>query len=118
MKTRVKLTKPAATREQVYVFAHVVLSAAKSSAAKSAVICFEWLQRPENVVAGHIKWTGYRTGSKPTIRIEHHKPGAVIDRQLESGILVGRALHCTTHYLLRQRIDRFCLKVLPISGKR
>ena len=68
----------------------VVLSTAKSSAAKSAVICFEWLQRPENVVAGHIKWTGYRTGSKPTIRIEHHKPGAVIDHQLESRILDDR----------------------------
>jgi hypothetical protein len=28
------------------------------------------LQRPENVIAGHIKWTAYRNG-KPTIRIEH-----------------------------------------------
>jgi hypothetical protein len=72
-------------RTGLCVRTRLYLSAAKSSAAKSAVICFEWLQRPENVVAGHIKWTGYRTGSKPTIRIEHHKPGAVIDCQLESG---------------------------------
>jgi hypothetical protein len=26
-------------------------------------------QRPENVIAGHIKWTGHRSGPKPTIRI-------------------------------------------------
>src|SRR5712664_2500741 len=73
-------------RENRSICSHTVVL----SAAKSAVICFEWLQRPENVVAGHIKWTGYRTGSKPTIRIEHHKTGAVIDHPLESGVLVGR----------------------------
>jgi hypothetical protein len=53
------------------------------------VICFEWLQRPENVIAGHIKWTGYRTGPKPTIRIEHHKTGAVIDHPLEEKLKGG-----------------------------
>jgi hypothetical protein len=53
------------------------------------VICFEWLQRPENVIAGHIKWTGYRTGPKPTIRIEHHKTGAVIDHPLEERLPDG-----------------------------
>jgi hypothetical protein len=49
----------------------------------------EWLQRPENVIAGHIKWSGYRTGSKPTIRIEHHKTGAVIDqKKLADGTVI------------------------------
>jgi hypothetical protein len=47
------------------------------------VICFEWLQRPENVIAGHIKWSGYRTGLKPTIQIEHHKTGAIVNHPLE-----------------------------------
>ena len=55
----------------------------------AAVICFEWLQRPENVIAGHIKWTGYRTGPKSTIRIEHHKTGAVIDHPLEERLADG-----------------------------
>jgi hypothetical protein len=54
-------------------------------AAAVAVICFEWLQRPENVIAGHIKWSGYRTGPKPTIRIEHHKTGEIVDHPLEDG---------------------------------
>jgi hypothetical protein len=53
------------------------------SCGAAAVICFEWLQRPENVIAGHIKWSGYRPSGKPTIQIEHHKTGAVIEHPLE-----------------------------------
>jgi hypothetical protein len=54
-------------------------------AAAVGVICFEWLQRPENVIAVHIKWSGYRTGPKPTIRIAHHKTGEIVDHSLEDG---------------------------------
>ena len=39
-----------------------------------AVICFEWLQRPENVVAGLLTWPDYRSKKWPhAVRIEHHK---------------------------------------------
>jgi hypothetical protein len=31
----------------------------------AALICFEWLQRPENVLAGKIAWTGYRPAHHP-----------------------------------------------------
>jgi integrase len=82
MKTRVKRKKAAVTREEVYAFAHGCIEHGEVEAAAVAVICFEWLQRPENVIAGHIKWTGYRTG-KPTIRVEHHKTGEVVDHPLE-----------------------------------
>lgn len=83
MKNRIKLTKAAATRDEVYAFAHGCVEHGEVEAAAVAVICFEWLQRPENIIAGHIKWNGYRNG-KPTIRIEHHKTGAIIDHPLES----------------------------------
>jgi hypothetical protein len=83
MRTRVKLVKPAATREQVYIFANGCVERGEFECAAVAVICFEWLQRPENVVAGHIKWSGYRTGPSPTIQIEHHKTGAVVAHPLE-----------------------------------
>jgi integrase len=83
MKTRIKQKKPMVTREQVYAFAQGCIDHGEVEAAAVAVICFEWLQRPENVIAGHIKWTGYRTGPKPTIRIEHHKTGEVVDHPLE-----------------------------------
>jgi hypothetical protein len=83
MKSRVKLTKPAVNREQVYTFAHGCIERGELGCAAAAVICFEWLQRPENVIAGHIKWSGYRTGPKPTIQIEHHKTGAIVNHPLE-----------------------------------
>lgn len=86
-RSRVKITKHAVTREDVYTFAHGCIadgSESAISAAAAAVICFEWLQRPENVIAGHIKWSGYRVkGKLPTIQIEHHKTGAIIDHPLE-----------------------------------
>jgi hypothetical protein len=83
MKTRTKLTKSAVTREQVYKFARGCIKRGEPECGAAAVICFEWLQRPENVIAGHIKWSGYRMGASPTIQIEHHKTGAVIEHPLE-----------------------------------
>jgi hypothetical protein len=80
-KGRVKMVKAAVTRD--HTFANGCIAHGEPEAAAVAVICFEWLQRPENVVAGHIKWTGYRSG-RPTIRIEHHKTGAIIDHPLEA----------------------------------
>ncbi|WP_166298197.1 hypothetical protein [Bradyrhizobium sp. 2S1] len=89
MATRVKLVKHAVTREQAYKFAHGCIERGEPECGAAAVICFEWLQRPENVIGGHVKWTGYRTGPKPTIRIEHHKTGAVIDHPLEEHLPSG-----------------------------
>ena len=83
MKTRVKLTKAAVTREQVYHFARGCVDRDEPECGAAAVICFEWLQRPENVIAGYIKWSGYRPSGKSTIQIEHHKTGAVIEHPLE-----------------------------------
>jgi hypothetical protein len=81
---RTKAIKPAATREQVYIFANIADSLGYPEAAAAAVICFEWLQRPENVLAGYIRWTDYRGREAPTaIRIFHHKTGAVVLHPLE-----------------------------------
>jgi hypothetical protein len=57
---RVMAVKPAATREQVYAFAWGAIEAGHPEAAAAAVICFEWLQRPENVLAGYVRWPDYR----------------------------------------------------------
>jgi hypothetical protein len=89
MMTRVKQIKPAATREQVYIFANGCVERGEFECAAVAVICFEWLQRPENVLAGHIKWSGYRTGPTPTIHIKHHKTGAVVVHPLEERLPDG-----------------------------
>lgn len=84
LKVRAKKVKPAVTREEVYAFAWGAIEEGYPEAAATAVICFEWLQRPENVVAGCIKWTDYRAPSAPSIvRIEHHKTGTVAPHPLE-----------------------------------
>lgn len=59
------------------------------------MICFEWLQRPENVLAGFIRWTDYRSKEAPTtLRVEHHKTGAVVLHPLEELIITdGKSEH-------------------------
>jgi hypothetical protein len=85
---RTKATKPAVTREQVYVFAIGAIAEGYPKAVAAAVICFEWLQRPENVLAGLIRWTDYRGREAPTtIRITHHKTNAVVRHPLEETIV-------------------------------
>lgn len=83
-KVRTKARKPAATREQVYAFAWGCIERGEVEAAAASVICFEWLQRPENVLAGYLRWTDYRSPQFPhSIRIEHHKTGEMIWHPLE-----------------------------------
>ena len=81
---RTKRVKSAATREEVYIFAETAIAAGYPEVGAAAVICFEWLQRPENVLAGHIRWTDYRGRDAPSaIRITHHKTGAVVLHSLD-----------------------------------
>lgn len=88
MRRRQKATKPAATREDVYAFAWGAVEAGHADAAAAAVVCFEWLQRPENVLAGYVTWTGYRSEAHPNqIRIEHHKTGQMVLHPLEETVV-------------------------------
>jgi hypothetical protein len=81
---RVKKKKPAVDREAVYAFAWQAIEAGHPEPAAVAVICFEWLQRPENVLAGCLAWPDYRGREHPTmVRIFHHKTGAVVWHPLE-----------------------------------
>jgi len=81
---RTKATKAAVTREQVYAFAWGCIEHGEPTAAAAAVICFEWLQRPENVLCGYLRWTDYRSKDWPNaIRIEHHKTGQIVWHPLE-----------------------------------
>jgi hypothetical protein len=83
-KRRTLRTKAAATREQVYTFAWGAINAGCPEAAAAAVICFEWLQRPENVIGGYLTWPDYRPTDFPhALRIVHYKTGAVVWHPLE-----------------------------------
>ena len=84
IKRRTKAKKPAVTRDDVYRFAHGAIELGRPEAAAAAVICFEWLQRPENVLAGVLRWPDYRGKEWPTaIRIEHHKTAALVWHPLQ-----------------------------------
>jgi hypothetical protein len=88
---RTMAAKPAATREQVYRFAAGAIAAGRPEAAAAAVICFEFLQRPENVLAGYLAWPDYRGPDAPNaIKINHHKTGAVVWHPLEETSDQGR----------------------------
>lgn len=83
-KRRTLATKPAATRDQVYRFAWGAIEAGCPEAAAAVVICFEWLQRPENVIGGYLRWPDYRPTNAPSaLRIIHHKTGAIVWHPLE-----------------------------------
>jgi len=84
MDQRIKSTKSAASREDVYKFAWGAIEAGRPEAAAAAVICFEFLQRPENVLGGYVAWPDYRGQAAPNaIKINHHKTGAVVWHPLE-----------------------------------
>jgi hypothetical protein len=84
LKRRVKKKKPAVSRDQVYQFAWGCIERNKPEPAAAAVICFEWLQRPENVLAGALRWPDYRNKDWPNaIKIVHHKTGATVWHPLQ-----------------------------------
>jgi hypothetical protein len=84
MQRRVKSKKAAVTRDQVYEFAWDAIERGRPEAAAAAVICFEWLQRPENVLAGILRWPHYRGKDWPNaIRIEHHKNKTLVWHPLD-----------------------------------
>lgn len=87
MRRRVKSKKPAVTRDHVYAFARGAIERGYPEAGAAAVICYEWLQRPENVLAGALGWSDYRSKEWPSaIKILHHKTGATVWHPLEDTV--------------------------------
>ena len=79
-----KKTKPAATRAEVYALAYRLRELGEAHLGAAALICFEWLQRPENVLDGKITWADYRPAERPChVRVLHHKTGEVVWMPLE-----------------------------------
>ena len=79
-----KATKPAATREEAYALAAALKAIGEPHLGAAALICFEWHQRPENVLAGSITWHDYRHVDDPhVVHIRHRKTGVVVPLPLE-----------------------------------
>jgi hypothetical protein len=74
-----KATTRAASRAEAYALHQALVAAGDPHLAAVPLICFEWHQRPENVLAGHLTWSDYRPCDRPnTVRIEHHKTGEMV----------------------------------------
>jgi hypothetical protein len=61
----------AASREQVYGFARKAVELGYGEVAGAAVVCFEWLQRPQFVLAESVKWDCRPTDEPAFLRIEY-----------------------------------------------
>ena len=49
-----------ATRTEAFALSDAIRAYGHPHLAIVPLVCFEWLQRPENVLAGHLRWTDYR----------------------------------------------------------
>lgn len=118
MRRRKKASKPAATRDEVYSFAWGALARGHADAAAAAVICFEWLQRPENVLAGYVTWNDYRGPRAPTqIRIEHHKTGEMVLHPLEEASGGARTLFYEEAEAVLAKVPRLGLGIVMRARK-
>jgi hypothetical protein len=76
-------TEPA-SRADAYALAEALAGMGHPALGAAALICYEWLQRPENILAGKISWTDYRPLNHPhAVRIDHHKTKRKIWQPLE-----------------------------------
>jgi hypothetical protein len=66
-----------ATVAEVNALADALTVGGHAALGVAALICFWWLQRPENVLEGHITWGDYQPAER-RVRIFHHKTGEPI----------------------------------------
>jgi hypothetical protein len=77
MEHRKGTTRPA-SRDEAYALHVALVAAGEPHLAVVPLVAFEWHQRPENVLAGHLTWLDYRPKDRPNaVRVVHHKTGEV-----------------------------------------
>jgi hypothetical protein len=54
-----------ATREEAYALSDAIAKKGHPHLGVVPVICFEWFQRPENVLDGYLTWADWRPSSRP-----------------------------------------------------
>jgi integrase len=108
-------TKVAATRAEAYALANALKMIGEPHLGAAALICFEWLQRPENVLTGKITWPDYRPAEHPHhVRIFHHKTGQVVLQPLEAE---GRKLYPELEAYLAD-LPRIGVPIVVTKGSR
>jgi IS5 family transposase len=104
-----------ATRAEAFALSAAIRAFGHPHLAILPLACFEWLQRPENILAGHLRWTDYRPLERPNhVRIVHHKTGEVVWHPLQAG-------HERFYPELEQRLselDRLAIPIVVSLGDR
>jgi len=99
-RTRGDGTTLPASRAQAYALAEALAELGHVALGAAPLIAFEWLQRPENVLAGHIGWADFRPAEHPNaVQIDHHKTGVKVWQPLEDSR--GRFYPTLEDYLKR-----------------
>lgn len=75
-------TKRPASRAEAYALAEALRAAGHPGLGAAALIAFEWLQRPENILSGAIRWADYEPGV--AVRVEHWKTGKAVELALSA----------------------------------
>ena len=104
-----------ATRAEAFALSSAIRAFGHPHLAMVPLICFEWLQRPENILAGHLRWTDYRPIERPHhVRIVHHKTGEIVWHPLEAS---GERFYPELEQLLSE-VDRRALPIVVIPSER
>ena len=81
-----RTAKKAATRDEAYALSNVLNEMGHPHLGLVPLVCYEWHQRPENVLAGHLRWADWRAPSHPNaVRVEHHKTREEVWLPLQDG---------------------------------
>jgi integrase len=111
-------TAKPATREQAQALAETLEAAGHPALAVGALICYEWLQRPEDVRKGRITWTDFRPAHKPRhVQIFHHKTGERVWQPLDHVVADPETGDEVVHQLypeLEAMIDRLPKLGVPL----
>ena len=81
-----RTAKKAATRDEAYVLSKALKEMEHPHLGLVPLVCYEWHQRPENVLAGYLRWADWRPPSHPNaVRVEHHKTREEVWLPLQDG---------------------------------
>ena len=112
-----------ATREEAYALADALEAKGHPALAVGALICFEWLQRPEDVRKGRLSWAHYRPAERPDhVMVWHHKTGARVWMPLAHDD--GSGVQALFYPEIEQRLARLrrlgtsIVLFMPQRGKR
>jgi hypothetical protein len=104
-----------ATRAEAFALSESIRAYGHPHLAIVPLVCFEWLQRPENILAGHLRWTDYRPAERPNhVRIVHHKTGEVVWHPLVGD---GERFYPELEQRLCE-LDRLAIPIVVSLGQR